>query len=167
MCIRDSLSASYILVVLSNKMLIDTFEMSIVYAPSLLGVLLSIVLAIVTIVLSALVPAIRASRMSPIMAINHSEDIKIKSKSLKTPKLIGKVWGEGGVLAYKNMKRNKRKYRVITISIALSVSTFIALYGFMSLSVSYTHLDVYKRQGERHEGRNCALYAQFRPVSPP
>lgn len=131
--IGGCLSASYILVVLSNKMLIDTFEMSIVYAPSLLGVLLSIVLAIVTIVLSALVPAIRASRMSPIMAINHSEDIKIKSKSLKTPKLIGKVWGEGGVLAYKNMKRNKRKYRVITISIALSVSTFIALYGFMSL----------------------------------
>lgn len=124
--IGGGLSASYILVVLSNKMLIDTFEMSIVYAPSLLGVLLSIVLAIVTIVLSALVPAIRASRMSPIMAINHSEDIKIKSKSLKTPKLIGKVWGEGGVLAYKNMKRNKRKYRVITISIALSVSTFIA-----------------------------------------
>ena len=120
--IGGGLSASYILVVLSNKMLIDTFEMSI-----------SIVLAIVTIVLSALVPAIRASRMSPIMAINHSEDIKIKSKSLKTPKLIGKVWGEGGVLAYKNMKRNKRKYRVITISIALSVSTFIALYGFMSL----------------------------------
>lgn len=131
--IGGGLSASYILVVLSNKMLIDTFEMSIVYAPSLLGVLLSIVLAIVTIVLSALVPAIRASRMSPIMAINHSEDIKIKSKSLKTPKLIGKVCGEGGVLAYKNMKRNKRKYRVITISIALSVSTFIALYGFMSL----------------------------------
>lgn len=131
--IGGGLSASYILVVLSNKMLIDTFEMSIVYAPSLLGVFLSIVLAIVTIVLSALVPAIRASRMSPIMAINHSEDIKIKSKSLKTPKLIGKVWGEGGVLAYKNMKRNKRKYRVITISIALSVSTFIALYGFMSL----------------------------------
>lgn len=131
--IGGGLSASYILVVLSNKMLIDTFEMSIVYAPSLLGVLLSIVLAIVTIVLSALVPAIRASRMSPIMAINHSEDIKIKSKSLKTPKLIGKVWGEGGVLAYKNMKRNKRKYRVITISIALSVLTFIALYGFMSL----------------------------------
>ena len=131
--IGGGLSASYILVVLSNKMLIDTFEMSIVYAPSLLGVLLSIVLAIVTIVLSALVPAIRASRMAPIIAINHSEDIKIKSKSLKTPKLIGKVWGEGGVLAYKNMKRNKRKYRVITISIALSVSTFIALYGFMSL----------------------------------
>ena len=131
--IGGGLSASYILVVLSNKMLIDTFEMSIVYAPSLLGVLLSIVLAIVTIVLSALVPAIRASRMSPIMAINHSEDIKIKSKSLKTPKLICKVWGEGGVLAYKNMKRNKRKYRVITISIALSVMTFIALYGFMSL----------------------------------
>ena len=127
------LSASYILVILSNKMLIDTLEMSIVYAPSLLGVLLSIVLAIVTIVLSALVPAIRASRMSPIMAINHSEDIKIKSKSLRTPELVSKVWGEGGVLAYKNMKRNKRKYRVSTISIALSVMTFIALYGFMSL----------------------------------
>ena len=131
--IVGGLSASYILVILSNKMLIDTLEMSIVYAPSLLGVLLSIVLAIVTIVLSALVPAIRASRMSPIMAINHSEDIKIKSKSLKTPELVSKVWGEGGVLAYKNMKRNKRKYRVITISIALSVMTFIALYGFMSL----------------------------------
>lgn len=131
--IVGGLSASYILVILSNKMLIDTLEMSIVYAPSLLGVLLSIVLAIVTIVLSALVPSIRASRMSPIMAINHSEDIKIKSKSLRTPKLVGKIWGEGGVLAYKNMKRNKRKYRVITISIALSVMTFIALYGFMSL----------------------------------
>ena len=82
--------------------------------------------------LSSIRPAIRASRMSPIAAIRHSDNIKIKSKKLKTPAYIHKMFGEGGIIAYKNMKRNKSKYRVVTISICISVTVFI---GCIALSV--------------------------------
>ena len=64
---------------------------------------------------------------------------KIKTKKLKTPKIINKIFGIGGEISYKNIKRNKRKYRTTTISIAVSVLTFIALSTFIGLAFDATH----------------------------
>lgn len=134
--IASGLLACYVLTIISSKLLEQSFEMTIVFSPSLLGVLLSIVLAVVTIFLSALKPAIRASKMSPIVAISHSEDIKLKQNKLKTPKFVKKCFGEGGIIAYKNMKRNKRKYRVVVISIVVSMTVFIAMNSFVGLMIN-------------------------------
>lgn len=131
--ILSGLFAGYVLVIIANKYIGILFEMTIVYRISLAGVGVAVILAIFMIFLSSIRPAVRASRMSPIAAIRHSDNIKIKSKKLKTPAYIHKMFGEGGVIAYKNMKRNKSKYRVVTISICISVTVFIAMYGFVSL----------------------------------
>ncbi len=133
--IATGLLACYVLIIISNKLIAESFDITIVFSPSLLGVLISILLAIVTIFLSALRPAIRASKMSPIVAISHSEDIKLKQNKLKTPKFVKKCFGEGGIIAYKNMKRNKRKYRVVVISIVVSMTVFIAMNSFVSLMI--------------------------------
>ncbi len=74
--------------------------------------------------------------MSPIVAISHSEDIKLKQNKLKTPKFVKKCFGEGGIIAYKNMKRNKRKYRVVVISIVVSMTVFIAMNSFVGLMIN-------------------------------
>lgn len=131
--IISGLFAGYVLVIIANKYIGVFFEMTIVYKISLAGIGIAVILAIFMIFLSSIRPAIRASRMSPIAAIRHSDNIKIKSKKLKTPAYIHKMFGEGGIIAYKNMKRNKSKYRVVTISICISVTVFIAMYSFVSL----------------------------------
>ena len=125
--------ASYILIIVTNVLLNDAisegFKLSFVI--SIPAILVAIVLGFVTIYLSALGSARRASKVSPIDSIRNSSDIKIKGKKLKSPKIINKLFGKGGDISYKNLKRNKKKFRTTTISIAVSVLIFISLYSFM------------------------------------
>lgn len=93
----------------------------------------AVTLSFVTIFLSCLMPAIRAGRMSPITAIRGNKEVKIKAKKLKTSPLTKKIFGMGGVIASKNLKRSRKKYRTTVISIVVSVATFIGLSGFMGL----------------------------------
>ena len=91
------------------------------------------ILGAVTIYFSAVRSAKKASKVSPIDSIRNSANIKINSKKLKTPKYIKSFFGVGGVIALKNTKRNKKRYRTTIISLTISIATFIALFSFTSL----------------------------------
>ena len=128
--------ASYILIIISNYYLSDMmqagFKLEFVF--SMIAVLVAIVLGVVTIYFSAFRSAKRASKLSPIDSIRNSANIKINPKKIKSPKFIKKIFGMGGEIAFKNLKRNKKKYRTTVISIVVSVFVFIALSGFMGLA---------------------------------
>lgn len=94
-----------------------------------------VVFSALTIFISAVIPARKASAITPIEALRQSREIKVKARRLKTPKYIRMIFGYEGELAHKNLKRNGRKSRVITVSIALSVVLFIACNTFCSLFV--------------------------------
>ena len=130
--------AASILIVISNLFIGDmlTRNLKLVLNFSWVAFAVSIVLGIVTIYLSALRSARKASKISPIESIRNSNEIKIKAKKLKTPKIIRKIFGIGGEISYKNLKRNKKKYRTTVISITVSVFVFIALSYFMNLAFS-------------------------------
>lgn len=104
----------------------------IVFKISILPILLSVILGIITIYLSARSSAKRASKVSPIEGLRNSSDIKIKNKNLKVPKIISKIFKTGGILAYKNLKRNKKKYRTTVISISISIFIFITMNSFIT-----------------------------------
>ncbi len=130
--------ASYLLVIVSNFFLVDmlTQGLKLVLSYSWVAMLVAVLLGFVTIYLSALKSAYKASKVSPIDSIRNSSDIKIKAKKIKSPKLIGKIFGVGGDISYKNLKRNKKKYKTTVISIVVSVSIFIALSYFMNATFS-------------------------------
>ena len=133
--------ASYILVIISNFFLTDmlTEGLKLVISYSWVAILVAVILGFVTIYFSALRSAFKASKVSPIDSIRNSSNIKIKAKKVKSPKAIKKIFGIGGDISYKNLKRNKKKYRTTVISIILSVSVFIALSYFMS--AAFTEFD--------------------------
>ena len=133
--------ATFILMIVSNYYLKDAFAMSfkLEFSFSILAVILAIVLGVVTIYISAFRSAKRASKVSPIDSIRNSANIKLNAKKLKSPKLIKKVFGEGGEISYKNLKRNKKKYRTTVISIVVSTFIFIALSSFMGMA--FTEVD--------------------------
>ena len=128
--------ASYILIIISNYYLEGTLVegLKLVFSFSWLSVLVAIILGIVTIYFSAFRSAKRASKVSPIDSIRNSANIKINPKKIKSPKLIKSIFGVGGEISFKNLKRNKKKYRTTVISIVVSVFIFIALSGFMVLT---------------------------------
>lgn len=99
---------------------------------SLLPILLTILLGVITIYLSAISSARKASKVSPIDLLRNSNEIKIKSKKLKTPIIIQKCFKIGGELAYKNLKRSKKKYRTTVISLAVSIFIFIAMNSLLT-----------------------------------
>ena len=128
--------ASYILIIVSNYYLGDFMasDIKLIFSFSFIAIIFAIILGIVTIYASAFKSAKKASRISPIDSIRNSSTIKINSKKVKSPKIINKLFGVGGDISYKNLKRNKKKYRTTVISIIVSVSVFIALTSFMSLA---------------------------------
>jgi len=109
-----------------------------VFKISVFPILVSILLGIVTIYLSAKSSAKRASKVSPIEGLRGSDSIKIKKQKLKVPKIISRIFKTGGVLAYKNLKRNKKKYKTTVISIAISIFIFITMNAFIANTFDLT-----------------------------
>lgn len=105
---------------------------TVVPAWAIIGIIL---ISIFTIFISAFIPARKASKITPIDAIRQRQEIKVKPKKLKAPKYIKKIFGYEGELAYKNLKRNGKKSRLITVSIALSIVLFISCNYFCSMFI--------------------------------
>lgn len=97
------------------------------------AILMIVFFSCFTILISSIVPSVKASKITPIDAIRQTNEIKIKTKKLRSSKLIRKIFGYEGELANKNLKRNSRKSRVITASIAMSVILFISCNYFCSM----------------------------------
>lgn len=152
--ILSGLLASFILIQVSNHLLGATIQIRLIFSISFISIIISILLSILTIYLSARKSARRASKISPITAIRNSGDIKIKSKKLKTPKYIKSIFGIGGVVSYKNLKRSRKKYRTTVISIIICVSVFIALYSFVNLAFRFIKVEM----GEISYNINVNMY---------
>lgn len=138
--------AIIVLLGIVNILLVDMLNGSkFVYSVPLLPIIISVVISAITIYLSCIIPAKRASKIPPIEAIRGNADIKIKAKKLKTSKLTKKIFGIGGVIASKNLKRNRKKYRTTVISLVVSIAIFVSLsslleYGKKMTGMYYTDM---------------------------
>lgn len=128
--------ASLILVKVVNALSAGWLNFALSFHTSLPVLILAVILSIATIYFSATGSARRAAKVTPLEAIRNTKEIKIKSAKLKTPAIIGRIWGIGGVISYKNIKRNNKKYRTTVTSIVICSVTFIVISYFMSMAFS-------------------------------
>lgn len=128
--------ASLVLVKVVNALSAGWLNFALSFHTSLPALILAVILSIATIYFSATGSARRAARVTPLEAIRNTKEIKIKSAKLKTPAIIGRIWGIGGVISYKNIKRNNKKYRTTVTSIVICSVTFIVISYFMSMAFS-------------------------------
>lgn len=87
-------------------------------------------IGLITAMISAWIPARRAVRLSPIEAIRQTQDVKIRNREVKTSPLTGKLFGFSGMLAAKNFKRDRKRYRSTVVGLFLSVTLFISASSF-------------------------------------
>ena len=136
-----------IVIKIVNTLLPNVFSFNLELVTYPIFIIVPIIFIVITILISAYLPARMASRISPIVAIRQNDDIKINSKKIKTPKFINKIFGIEGEIAYKNIKRNKKKYRVTIVSLFISIVLFVSFsslikYGLES-SIDMVNLPSY------------------------
>lgn len=138
--VGSGMLAVAVLMKIVNQLIGDLLDGIIfVYWLPLPFVLASAVLAAVTIFFSALIPAWRAGKIPPIEAVRGNREVNVRKKEVKVSALTQKLFGVGGVIAAKNLKRSRKKYRTTVVSLVLSVTVFISLssfVGYMKKSVS-------------------------------
>lgn len=105
-------------------------EVKMTLCVSLVAIIIACIVALVTVFISAWIPSKRATKISAVEAIKQSNDIKSERIAVKTPKIIGKVFGLPGLLAHKYYKRSKKKYRATVISLFMSIVLFIPSTAF-------------------------------------
>lgn len=93
-------------------------------------IIAAVVISLVTILISAYIPARKAAN-TPVMAcIRQTNEIKVESKAINTSKWMERIYGLERTLALKNFKRNRRRYRSIVLSLTLSVVMFVSSSAF-------------------------------------
>lgn len=134
------LGINAILIAILNSVLGDMLSgATFVFVTPTIPIICAIVLSAVTIFCSSFFIALRASRIPPLVAIRGNKDIKVKNnKPYRTSKLTKKLFGVGGEIASKSLKRSRKKYRTTVISIVVSVAMFIAVSAFMDYGMTYT-----------------------------
>ena len=103
------------------------------------AIVVAVIVALVTVLISSMIPAARAVRMTAIEALRENKDVRIRSRSIRSSGLVFRIFGFEGMLANKNFKRNRRKYRLTVFSLSVSVILFIVttcFNGYMSESVN-------------------------------
>ncbi|MGN7312097.1 FtsX-like permease family protein [Alkalicoccobacillus gibsonii] len=102
------------------------------------SILITILLSALTIFISTWLPALRASRITAMDAIRQTHDIKLKNKTIRTSKLVRRLFGIEAELGLKNLKRNKKRYHVTVLSLIVSIVLFLSVSFFTdSLKQSY------------------------------
>lgn len=94
------------------------------------AILITIAAALITVFISAFIPMIRISRLSAADAVKQKNDISIKKRNVKCSKLFYKIFGFEGMLARKNFKRSRKKYRITVFSLFVSIVLFISANSF-------------------------------------
>lgn len=89
---------------------------------------------LISIYISALLPALFAGRISPLVAISSRASITKEKIKRRNNKLIEKIFGFEGAMASKNIKRNRKRYRITVFSIVISVVLFITFKSFMDMT---------------------------------
>ncbi len=92
----------------------------------------SLGLSIAAIFFSALIPAIKSSKVSPMEAIRLNNELKLKKKKVKKSKGLFSLFGEEAIIAKNTIKRNSKKYRSAKVSLIISIVLFMVIGHFIN-----------------------------------
>lgn len=121
--------------IVKTNMIVNAGDLKMQTVVPIWSIICIVVISAITIFISSVIPAKRASAITSIDALRQNSELKLKSKRLKSSLLVRKIFGFEGELANKNLKRNARKASVITVSIALSATLFLSVNYFCEIFV--------------------------------
>ncbi|MDD7794828.1 ABC transporter permease [Clostridium sp. 'White wine YQ'] len=115
----------------------SVMPLKLVIDPFVIG--LSTVVGIISIYLSALIPAVFAGRISPLEAISSRTSITKGKIKRSNNRIIKMLFGFEGAMAAKNIKRNRKRYRITVFSVLISVVLFVSFKSLVDMLINVTN----------------------------
>jgi putative ABC transport system permease protein len=114
-----------------SQLIVDAEQgMQLVVSPLVVGS--TVLFSAATILLSAWLPAQRASKVSPIDAIRQSGEFQEGAPfNLRSIPLIRRIFGFEGELALKSIQRDRKRSRTTILSLMISIILFVAFNALM------------------------------------
>lgn len=128
------LGANVVLKLINEILLPTTYNFRLVIDIKYIIIALAIVMF--NIYISAIIPSTKASSTSIIQEIRNNKQIKCK----KGNKILEKILPIEEKIALKNYKRNKNKYRVITILLVICMISFITVSTYINYEKEASNL---------------------------
>lgn len=88
--------------------------------------------SIITILISAYIPARKAAGTPVMECIRQTNEVKVESEAVEISSLAQRMYGLEGTLALKNFRRNRKRYRSIVLSLVLSIVLFVSTNAFVT-----------------------------------
>ncbi|MBA4535614.1 FtsX-like permease family protein [Bacillus aquiflavi] len=107
-------------------------NLEIIYSPNVF--MISALISMCSIYLSALLPAWTAMKISPLTAISQRQSFTKERIKRKSSPWFKKLFGMNSLLALKNMKRNRKRFYITVSSMIISVSLFITFTSLLKMS---------------------------------
>ena len=111
------------------------------YHPLVLG--LTLLVSVLTVLISADIPARKLSRLTPLEALRNAEPLKLKRK--KHSRFLEAVFGIEGELAGNALRAQKKALRTSSLSLTLSSLGFVMMLCFFTLSDISTRHTYFER----------------------
>lgn len=139
---------------------------------SISAIVVAAAVSMVTILISAYIPARKAANTPVMESIRQTNEVKVESKAVKTSKLAERIYGLEGTLALKNFKRNKKRYRSIVLSLVLSVVLFVSASSFVTnmkqmseRAVEFTTYDIGFAAQDMGDNEMLSLYDKLKTAN--
>ncbi|WP_251862059.1 ABC transporter permease [Clostridium sp. Marseille-Q2269] len=125
---------SYTVVFKINEILSSMEDFKKINVPfSWVVVVFAISISLITVLISAYIPARKVAKVSPIVGIRQNNN-KVKLKKPKNHPIIQKIFGVEGVLAKSQFSANKKSLRTAVLSLAIC---FTLIVGYISVMYIY------------------------------
>lgn len=118
----------------TNRLLADVegrLALPFMYHPLIL--VFSLVITAVTVWISAWIPAVKMSRLTPLEAIKNTGELQLKRK--KSSPVLSALFGVEGELAGNALKAQKKAMRTASLSLTLSFLAFSFMMCFLTLTI--------------------------------
>jgi len=152
-----------------TSIMYDQVSLTLVISPFAIG--LSAMVGLITILISAWIPAHKAVRVPVMECIRQTNEVKVETRAVKTSAFAARIYGLEGILALKNFKRNKGRYRSIVLSLILSVVLFISVNAFVidlkqasEMAVAFTTYDLALDAREMQDDRMLPLFETLKTI---
>jgi len=100
--------------------------------------IISALVGLAAVYISAFIPARSAGKVSPLAAISSRAYISREKINRNRGRILKKFLNIESVMAFKNIKRNRKKFRVTVFSMVISIALFIFFSSFISMMQNFT-----------------------------
>lgn len=133
--------AVFVVIMIFRKMSSWTFG-TINFAVSWYVLIISAIVGVISIYVSALIPSRFASNISPLTAISSRNFITKEKVNKRRGKIAKRFLNINILMAFKNIKRNKKRFNITVFSMAISIVLFIVFRSYINMMGNFTGKEI-------------------------